>query len=79
MNTGRFNIDEFVSFARRINSDTADVEVKTASMALPKDIVETLSAFANCSGGTVVCGLSEKEGFVPVEGFDAKRISEALS
>ncbi len=79
MSVSRFNIDEFVRFARRVNSDTADVEVKTASMALPKDIVETLSAFANCSGGTVVCGLSEKEGFVPVEGFDAKRISEALS
>lgn len=74
-----FSIREFVNLARKIKSDTASVEVKTAAMGLPKDIVETISAFANRSGGTIICGLSEKNGFVPAEGFDAKKISEALS
>lgn len=75
----RFNTGEFVALARRIKSDTADVEVKTAAAGLPKDIVETLSAFANKSGGVLICGLSEKDGFTPAEGFDAKKVSEALS
>lgn len=79
MSFEQFNINEFVSLARKINSDTADVEVKTAAMGLPKDIMETLSAFANRSGGTLVCGLSEKDDFAPAVGFDAKKISEALS
>lgn len=79
MSYEQFNISEFVGLARKIHSDTADVEVKTAAAGLPKDIVETLSAFANRSGGTLVCGLSEKDGFVPAVGFDAKKISEALS
>ena len=79
MSVRRFDIAEFVDLARRIDSDMVDVEIKTAAMGLPKDVVETISAFANRSGGTIVCGLSEKDGFVPAEGFDAKRISEALS
>lgn len=79
MNTDHLNIDEFIALARGIDSDTAEVEVKTAAQGLPKDIVESLSAFANGSGGTVICGLSEKDGFVPTKGFDAKKISEALS
>ncbi len=79
MSVRRFDIAEFVDLARRIGSDMVDVEIKTAAMGLPKDVVETISAFANRSGGTIVCGLSEKDGFVPAEGFDAKRISEALS
>lgn len=76
---GTFNLAEFVKLARKIDSDTTDVEVKTSAMGLSKDIVETLSAFANSSGGTILCGLSEKEEFAPAKGFDAKRISEALS
>lgn len=79
MYSNRFDITEFVELARELDSDTAEVEVKAAVGGLPKDIVETVSAFANCSGGTIVCGLSEKEGFIPAEGFDAKKISEALS
>lgn len=62
-----------------IGSDTTDVEVKTASGGLPKDVVDTLSAFANTSGGTVLLGLSERDGFAPVQGFDAKKASEALA
>lgn len=79
MSIGQFDIVEFVNFARKIGSDTADTEAKTAAKGLPKDTVETISAFANRSGGTIICGLSEKEGFIPAEGFDAKKISEALS
>jgi ATP-dependent DNA helicase RecG len=79
MSSSNFDINNFVTHARKIKSDTTDVEVKTCAKALSKDITETLSAFANCSGGVIVCGLSEKDNFAPVEGFDAKKISEAIS
>ena len=46
---------------------------------LPASIIESVSAFANVSGGTVVLGLSEKEGFEPPEGFDAHRMLDALA
>ncbi|MBM6998945.1 hypothetical protein I3I95_02180 [bacterium] len=56
---GQFNVTAFVDLARRINSDTAGVEVKMAAMGLPKDVVETISAFANRSGGVIVCGRAD--------------------
>lgn len=74
-----FDLGLFVSSARRIGSDVSNVEVKSAQYELPKNVTETLSAFANGSGSVLVCGISEAGGFVPVEGFDAKRISDALA
>lgn len=75
----QFDLSSFIRLAQRIGSDAAEVEVKAAANGLPKDIVKTLSAFANKSGGTVICGLSEQDGFVPATGFDAKRISASLA
>lgn len=49
MGMNDFNLSEFIKLARRIGSDTSSVEVKTAASALPKDIVETISSFANTS------------------------------
>lgn len=74
-----FNLQRFVTLAHRIGSDTTEVEVKTAANELPRDVVESVSAFANSSGGTIVCGLSEKDGFAPISGFNAKKISAALA
>lgn len=75
----RFILSEFISLARKTGTDTQRVEVKAAKDKLPKDIAETFSAFANGSGGVLVCGLSEKEGFTPVEGFMARSIIDGIA
>ncbi len=74
-----FDLSAFIALARRVGTDTATVEVKTARERLPKDIAETVSAFANASGGTIVCGISERDGFAPTAGFDAKSAMDSLS
>ena len=79
MKNDGFNLEEFVSLARKLNSDTTNTEVKACKEGLSKSAVETISAFANGSGGILVCGLSEKNDFKPVEGFNAKQISDAIS
>ena len=74
-----FDLVDYIELARQLGSDTERVEVKAAGAGLPKSVAETLSAFSNTSGGVVVLGLSEREGFKAVEGFDARVMSDALA
>lgn len=55
------------------------VEVKAAAGRLPKSVAESVSALANRWGGTVILGLSEKNGFAPAAGFDARPALDALT
>lgn len=55
---------------RRQGTDDAHVEVKASAKRLSTDIWDSVSAFANTQGGLIVLGLSENDGFVPVDGFD---------
>ena len=59
--------------------DSLQYEFNVAMGALPKSIVETLSAFSNAQGGFVILGISEKNWFDPDEGFDARKMQDALS
>lgn len=63
---------------RRIGSDTQHYEVKAAGRGLPESLAETISAFANRNGGTIILGLDERSGFSPAVGFDAKRAADGL-
>lgn len=70
---------QIVARVRRFGTETEDVEIKSAASGLPRSTVETVSAFANGSGGTLILGLAESNHFAPADGFDAKRILDALA
>ena len=63
---GTEDLEQLIAHMRQIGNDTQTCEVKEASSKLPESVVETLSAFSNGTGGTLILGLSEKNGFTPV-------------
>ena len=68
-----------IHLMRTIGNDTQQCEVKECRRHISTTMAETLSAFSNGNGGYVILGLSEKAGFTPVEGFDARAMQESLS
>lgn len=71
--------DQLIARLRLFGTDTQGCEVKSAARGLPQDMGKTLSAFANGSGGVVLLGISEKNGFTPVDDFDSKGMQDAMS
>ena len=78
MANSEIDLLELIERLRRIGTDTQDCEVKEAGRKLPESLLETISAFANKDGGVIVLGLSERENFSPVPGFDVQRIYSAM-
>lgn len=72
-------LTEVIMLMRAIGVDLQKYEVKSNKRELTKDIARTLSAFSNGSGGYIICGISEKKGFAPVDGFDAQAIQDSLA
>lgn len=68
-----------VALLRARSSDLSDVEAKAAANGMPRSVRDTISAFANDRGGTIVLGLDERANFTRADGFDPVRIRDALA
>lgn len=70
--------DEELAYAidrmRVAGTDIAEYELKASVDDLPKSAAETMSAFANTAGGTIILGVRESRGFHPAIGFVPKTI-----
>ena len=55
---------EALEHMRQIGADTQHWEVKEAVVDLPKSLLDTISAFSNMHGGTIILGVSEKMVFI---------------
>jgi ATP-dependent DNA helicase RecG len=64
---------------RRLGADHSTCEVKKSQGGLPTSIWETISAFANAEGGTIILGVDEKHNFQVVGVGDAGAIERDLA
>ena len=70
---------EILEQLRFAQTDSQLVEVKEAVVGLPTTMIETVSAFSNGSGGVIILGVSERNGFHPAPGFKAKPMADAMA
>ncbi len=65
---------EIIGRLRRQGQDDALVEAKSCGGGLSKDVWESVSAFGNTHGGTLLLGIDEKANFQQVEHFPLEKI-----
>lgn len=71
---------ELIRSVQRFQSELGDIEVKSAQRGTPQRLFESLSAFANRTGGGVILlGLDENRAFEVVGVGDAQRAIEEIS
>jgi len=71
------DLNETLESLRR---DTRDIEVKAAQGGFPENVATTMSAFSNTpGGGTIIFGVSEHQGFLPVGVYDSVKCQQAAS
>ena len=72
------NTQELEQLIRRLRvTGTAGLDVEVR-VGVGKQVVETLSAMSNSRGGTLIVGLSARDGFEPVPGFAVERARDKL-
>lgn len=72
------NVIEILAALRRIGGEPARIEAKKASGGLPKSVRETLSAFSNTDGGTILLGVDEQNGFSVIDLKDPVVLRDGL-
>jgi ATP-dependent DNA helicase RecG len=72
-----FNQPDYLIFSEVFpNSESEEIEYKSAKSGFPQDFWKTYSAFANTLGGIIVLGVKEKNGQFQFDGLDVKQIEK---
>ena len=62
-----------------LTGENDQVECKESGWQLPKDVWESMSAFANTTGGTLLLGVAERQGRFEIAGvIDAAKVQHDL-
>lgn len=72
------DVVEMLTVLRRMGGEPTRVEAKRAAGGVPKGLRETLSAFSNTDGGTVLLGVDEAAGFRTVPLDDPVALRDGL-
>lgn len=73
------DVSDILAALRRIGGEPTYIEAKKAAGGLPKSVRETLSAFSNTDGGTILLGVDEANGFTLVDLDDPVALRDSLA
>ena len=68
-----------VKLLQRYQSETNQIEAKTASEGFPKKCYDTISSFANTYGGTIIFGIDEENGFIEQDVYNLNDLQSKIS
>ncbi|MDK7191790.1 ATP-binding protein [Bifidobacterium sp. UMB1197] len=69
-------IKDAIERLRMQKTDDSNYEAKSCDAKLSVSVWETVSAFANTNGGTLLLGLDESNNFSPTKNFDIKKVRD---
>ncbi|MBO5034597.1 MAG: putative DNA binding domain-containing protein [Oscillospiraceae bacterium] len=74
-------LENLIDYVQGLKAETQTLELKAAVQGCPTRLYDTLSSFSNQDeGGTILFGVDEQKGFIPVGVYDAqdlmKRVTE---
>lgn len=70
---------EAIEFMKRYQTETDKIEAKTAEKGYPKKCYDTISAFANKSGGIIIFGINENNKFIEQDIYDVNNLQKQIT
>ena len=68
-----------IEIMKLYQSETNQIEAKTAKIDFPKKCYDTISSFANTYGGVIIFGIDEEEGFIEQNVYDINDLQSKIN
>ena len=68
-----------IEFMKKYQTETDKIEAKTAEKGYPKKCYDTISAFANKSGGIIIFGINENNKFIEQDIYDINDLQKQIT
>lgn len=70
---------EAIEYMQKYQTETDKIEAKTAEKDFPKKCYDTISAFANKSGGIIIFGINENNNFIEQDVYDVNDLQKKIT
>lgn len=68
-----------IKYMQKYQTETDKIEAKTAEKDFPKKCYDTISAFANKSGGIIIFGINENNNFIEQDVYDVNDLQKQIT
>ena len=69
---------EKIKYMQKYQTETDQLEAKTAKIDFPKKCYDTISAFSNKCGGIIIFGLNENNNFIEQDVYDVNDLQKQI-